>query len=242
MPEAAIAHGRGAGRRTGRTILDVGGESTRPGAEEVERRGGAAADRAGRRRRSPALGHTVSIDTSKLAVAEAALDAGASIVNDVTALRGDPEIGGALRRARGGRGADAHAGEPADDAGRSALRRRRRRRQGASSPSGSRRRSPPASPRSGSGSTRGSASARRSSTTWSCCGGSASCASSAGRWWSAPRARASSARSTAPTSDERIGGTIASSVLAAAEGADVLRVHDVAEVAQAIRVAAAILG
>ena len=48
--------------------------------------------------------------------------------------------------------------------------------------------------------------------------------------------------STAPRSDDRLGGTIASSVLAAAEGADVLRVHDVAEVAQAMRVAAAILG
>jgi dihydropteroate synthase len=42
--------------------------------------------------------------------------------------------------------------------------------------------------------------------------------------------------------DERIGGTIASSVLAVAEGADVLRVHDVAEAAQAMSVAAAILG
>ena len=42
--------------------------------------------------------------------------------------------------------------------------------------------------------------------------------------------------------DERLGGTIASSVLAAAEGADVLRVHDVAETAQAMRVAEAILG
>jgi dihydropteroate synthase len=40
----------------------------------------------------------------------------------------------------------------------------------------------------------------------------------------------------------RLGGTIASSVLAAAEGADVLRVHDVAEVAQAARMASAILG
>ena len=82
----------------------------------------------------------------------------------------------------------------------------------------------------------------RSRTTWSCCAGSASCASSAGRWWSAPRARASSARSTAPPPDERLGGTIASSVLAAAEGADVLRVHDVAEMRQALAVAAAILG
>ncbi len=41
---------------------------------------------------------------------------------------------------------------------------------------------------------------------------------------------------------ERIGGTIASSVLAAGRGADVLRVHDVAAVAQAMRVAAAIVG
>ncbi len=42
--------------------------------------------------------------------------------------------------------------------------------------------------------------------------------------------------------DERLGGTIASSILAAAEGADVLRVHDVAEAAQAMKVASAILG
>ena len=42
--------------------------------------------------------------------------------------------------------------------------------------------------------------------------------------------------------NERLGGTIASSILAAAEGAEVLRVHDVAEVGQALRVAEAILG
>ena len=42
--------------------------------------------------------------------------------------------------------------------------------------------------------------------------------------------------------DQRLGGTIASSVLAAAEGAEVLRVHDVAEVRQALAVAAAVLG
>jgi dihydropteroate synthase len=42
--------------------------------------------------------------------------------------------------------------------------------------------------------------------------------------------------------DDRIGGTIASSVIAAAEGADVLRVHDVAEMSQAMKVAAAVLG
>ena len=42
--------------------------------------------------------------------------------------------------------------------------------------------------------------------------------------------------------EDRIGGSIASSVLAAAEGADVLRVHDVAEMAQALAVASAVLG
>ena len=41
---------------------------------------------------------------------------------------------------------------------------------------------------------------------------------------------------------DRLGGSIASSVLAAAEGADMLRVHDVAEMAQALRVASAVLG
>ena len=128
--EAAIAHGEelAAG---GAAILDVGGESTRPGAERGRGGGGARADRAGcadRVRR--AGGHDVSIDTSKAAVAEAALDAGAAIVNDVTALRGDPGDGGALRRARRRPGADAHARRPADDAGRPRLRRRRRRGQG----------------------------------------------------------------------------------------------------------------
>jgi dihydropteroate synthase len=90
-PEAAIAHGAELADE-GADILDVGGESTRPGAEEVSvsvevgRTEPVVADLA-------ALGHTVSIDTSKRAVAEAALDAGAAIVNDVTAMRSDPEIG-----------------------------------------------------------------------------------------------------------------------------------------------------
>ena len=80
-------------RAEGAAIIDVGGESTRPGAppvpadEETRRvlpviRGLLAAD--------PDC--VVSIDTSKAAVARAALDAGAAIVNDVTALRGDPAM------------------------------------------------------------------------------------------------------------------------------------------------------
>ncbi|HEY8002239.1 MAG TPA: dihydropteroate synthase [Solirubrobacterales bacterium] len=91
-PEPAIAHGRGLAAQ-GADILDVGGESTRPGAEavsaevELQRVGPVVEALAG-------AGLVVSIDTSKAAVAAAALDAGAEIVNDVTALRADPELAG----------------------------------------------------------------------------------------------------------------------------------------------------
>jgi dihydropteroate synthase len=90
-PDAAVRHGEEL-LRDGASILDVGGESTRPGAEEV--------DHAEELRRvepvvrALAGDATVSIDTSKLAVAGAALDAGASIVNDVTAFKRDPEMAG----------------------------------------------------------------------------------------------------------------------------------------------------
>jgi dihydropteroate synthase len=87
---AAIAHGRELVAQ-GAQILDIGGESTRPGAQPV----GADEEL---RRVVPVLeglagcGARLSIDTSKASVAEAALDAGATIVNDVTALRGDPSM------------------------------------------------------------------------------------------------------------------------------------------------------
>lgn len=86
-PQAAIAHGRALAGE-GADILDVGGESTRPGAAAVD-----AAEE--RRRVIPVVealaadGLRVSIDTMKAEVAAAALDAGASFVNDVAALR-DP--------------------------------------------------------------------------------------------------------------------------------------------------------
>ena len=76
--------------RAGAAIVDVGGESTRPGAEpvpvdlELER---VIPVIEGIRRRSAI---PISIDTMKAAVAEAALDAGANLVNDVSALRFDP--------------------------------------------------------------------------------------------------------------------------------------------------------
>ncbi|MGH2951606.1 MAG: dihydropteroate synthase [Solirubrobacterales bacterium] len=94
-PEAAIAHGRELAAE-GAEILDVGGESTRPGAEavsaerELERVGPVVAALGG----PGGPGATVSIDTSKAAVAAAALEAGAEIVNDVTALRTDADLAG----------------------------------------------------------------------------------------------------------------------------------------------------
>jgi dihydropteroate synthase len=78
----------------GAAIVDVGGESTRPGSE------GVSADEE-LRRVVPVLDRLggelpVSIDTSKAAVARAALERGAILVNDVTALRGDPDLAGVV--------------------------------------------------------------------------------------------------------------------------------------------------
>jgi dihydropteroate synthase len=85
----AVAHGRELAEQ-GAAILDVGGESTRPGAEPVS-------EDEELRRVVPVIEALVgaaqlSIDTSKLAVARAALDAGATYVNDVTAFRAAPEM------------------------------------------------------------------------------------------------------------------------------------------------------
>jgi dihydropteroate synthase len=91
-PERAIAHAQEL-VAAGADLLDVGGESTRPGARGVSAEEELA-------RVAPVLAGLddveapISIDTSKAAVAEAALDAGAEIVNDVTALRSDPSIAG----------------------------------------------------------------------------------------------------------------------------------------------------
>jgi dihydropteroate synthase len=91
-PDRAIAHARelAAG---GADLLDIGGESTRPGAREVSTEEELA-------RVAPVLegirdvDAPISIDTSKATVAVASLDAGAEIVNDVTALRHDPALAG----------------------------------------------------------------------------------------------------------------------------------------------------
>jgi dihydropteroate synthase len=89
---AAVAHGR-ALEAEGADIIDIGGESTRPGAEAVS-------VEEELRRVVPAIeglvaagtGAQLSIDTSKCAVAEGAVAAGATYVNDVTAFRAEPEL------------------------------------------------------------------------------------------------------------------------------------------------------
>jgi dihydropteroate synthase len=91
-PRAAIEQGRTLVAQ-GASILDVGGESTRPGADPVPAEDELA-------RVVPVIeglagcGALLSIDTSKVAVAQAALDAGASYVNDVSAFRTEPELAG----------------------------------------------------------------------------------------------------------------------------------------------------
>jgi dihydropteroate synthase len=89
--EAAVKHGIEMAR-SGADIVDVGGESTRPGAKPVSpgeetKRVLPVIEEIAR----SVLVH-LSIDTSKAAVASAAIEAGASIINDVTGGRGDPEM------------------------------------------------------------------------------------------------------------------------------------------------------
>src|SRR4026209_2736225 len=87
-PAEALGHGKRL-LAEGATVVDVGGESTRPRAMPVSSDGELA-------RVEPVLeglrGLPVSIDTSKAAVAERALALGVELVNDVTALRGDPDL------------------------------------------------------------------------------------------------------------------------------------------------------
>ena len=238
-PAAAIAHGREL-TAAGAEVLDVGGESTRPGAEPV----GAEEEL---RRVVPVveglsdLDGEISIDTSKATVAAAALDAGARIVNDVTALRGDPEMA-PLCAERGATVVLMHMlGEPRtmqedpryEDvvAEVKAFLAERLEAAAAAGIAGER---VWLDPGIGFGKTaaHNMELLRRLGEL---------------RQLGRPLVIGTSRKSfigkvDGSAADERLGGTIASSVLAAAEGAAVLRVHDVAEVRQALTVAAAILG
>ena len=86
----------------GARLLDVGGESTRPGAEPVpvkEEIARIVPVIEGLRKRGVAL---ISVDTRKAEVARAALDAGAVVVNDVSGLRFDPALAGIVEREQAG--------------------------------------------------------------------------------------------------------------------------------------------
>lgn len=92
-PAAALAHAQ-AMQDAGAKIIDVGGESTRPGAAEVP-----VSDEIART--APVIAAIraasavpISIDTRKAAVGQAAVDAGATLINDVAALTFDPELAG----------------------------------------------------------------------------------------------------------------------------------------------------
>jgi dihydropteroate synthase len=238
-PARAIAHGEELAAQ-GADILDVGGESTRPGAEAVsadEELGRVEPVVAG----LAAAGHEVSIDTSKAVVAEAALDVGAAIVNDVTALRGDPEVG-ALCAERGVGLVLMHMlgdprtmqEEPVYDDVVVDVKAFLAERLEAAIAAGVDEEKVWLDPGIGFGKTleHNLELLRRLGEL---------------RELGRPLVVGASRKSFIGKIDgspvgERLGGTIASSVLAAAEGADVLRVHDVAEAAQAVKLAAAILG
>src|SRR5262249_4960416 len=94
-PDAAVTEARGM-LDAGAAVIDVGGESTRPGSEgvsleeelrRVEPVGAALRD-------AP-----VAVDTAKAEIARRALALGAVMVNDVTALRSDPELAGVVAEA-----------------------------------------------------------------------------------------------------------------------------------------------
>src|SRR5271170_4758952 len=80
-PAAALAHARSMAD-AGADLIDIGGESTRPGALPV--------DSAEQIRRVVPI--AISIDTTRTAVAQAALDAGANIINDISAGRDDADL------------------------------------------------------------------------------------------------------------------------------------------------------
>jgi dihydropteroate synthase len=236
--EAAIAHGVEL-VRDGAEVLDVGGESTRPGAEPV----GAEEEL---RRVEPVVAGlagvaTVSIDTSKAAVARAAIDAGAGIVNDVTALRGDAQMAGLCAERGVGVVLMHMPGDPrtmqdepsyGDVVGE--IKEFLAERVEAAVAAGIAEERIWLDPGIGFGKMleHNLELLRRLGEL---------------RELGRPLVVGTSRKSFIGRIDgsevgDRLGGTIASTVLAAAEGADVLRVHDVAETSQAIGVAEAVLG
>ena len=100
-PERAVAHAEQMANE-GADLLDIGGESTRPGSEFVS-------ESEELRRVIPVIERLagissvpISIDTTKSSVARAALEAGAEIVNDISGLRFDPQIAYEVANANAG--------------------------------------------------------------------------------------------------------------------------------------------
>ncbi len=89
--EAAVKHGVEMAQ-SGAAIIDIGGESTRPGAEPVSPNDELSRVLPVIDQLASSVPAHLSIDTSKAAVARAALAGGATIINDVTGGRGDPEM------------------------------------------------------------------------------------------------------------------------------------------------------
>jgi dihydropteroate synthase len=89
--EALVASGAG--------MVDVGGESTRPGSREVPIDVEIARTRPVIEALAKSISVPIAIDTRKAPVAEAALEAGAAVVNDISGLRFDPMLAGAAARA-----------------------------------------------------------------------------------------------------------------------------------------------
>ncbi|HEX3737951.1 MAG TPA: dihydropteroate synthase [Solirubrobacterales bacterium] len=238
-PGAAIAHGKELAAQ-GAAILDVGGESTRPGAASV------SADEELRRIEPVVSGLAdaaaeISIDTSKAEVARAALDAGATIVNDVTALRGDPEMA-ALVADRGAGLVLMHmVGDPRTMQANpeygdvvAEVRDFLAARLAAAVATGVDESRIWIDPGIGFGKTD-----RHNLELLRGLGALAAL----GRPIVIGTSRKSFiGRTDGSAIDERLGGTIATSILAAAAGASVLRVHDVREMAEALDVASAVLG
>ncbi len=238
-PQAAIAHGQKLAA-DGAAILDVGGESTRPGAnpvpgeEELRRVEPVIAGLAG-------LGVEISVDTSKASVAAAALDAGATIVNDVTALRGDAEMA-ALCAERGCGVVLMHMlgesrtmqrnpqyGDVVADV-RDFLAARLATAVAAGIDESRIWLDP------------GIGFGKNDTHNFELLRGLGELAALGPPLVVGTSRKGFIGRADGSDPDGRLGGTIATSILAAAEGAAVLRVHDVAEMAQALAVASAVLG
>ena len=228
-PEAAIAHGSRCAK-PGAAVLDVGGESTRPGAAPVPADEEAARVVPVIRALAAGPSVPVSVDTTKASVAAAALDAGASIVNDVSAGRNDPELLRVVADAGAGYVAMHMQGEPRTMQHDPQLRRRASREVGdflrerldAAADAG-------IAPRVAHGGSRASASARPARTTSTLLAGIAALAERVGAPMLVGASRKAFIGRLLGVDDPaaRDDGTLATVVWALDQGAAMVRVHDV---------------